>query len=68
MVGDFSDDYEVGYGKPPKSAQFKPGKSGNPKGRPKGSLDFKTHVQEMLSRQVTITDGGKRRRISALEA
>ncbi|MEW9922516.1 DUF5681 domain-containing protein, partial [Marimonas sp. MJW-29] len=26
------------------------------------------HVQEMLSRQVTITDGGKRRRISALEA
>lgn len=31
-----SDDYyEVGYGKPPKSGQFKKGKSGNPKGRPK---------------------------------
>lgn len=29
------DDYEVGYGKPPKSGQFKKGKSGNPKGRPK---------------------------------
>ena len=29
-------DYEVGYGKPPKSKRFKPGASGNPKGRPKG--------------------------------
>ena len=32
-----SDDYEVGYGKPPKSRQWKPGQSGNPKGRPKGA-------------------------------
>lgn len=68
MASDSSDNYDVGYGKPPKSGQFKPGKSGNPKGRPKGSLDFKTHVQEMLSRPVTITEGGKRRRINALEA
>ena len=29
--------YEVGYGKPPKATRFQPGKSGNPKGRPKGS-------------------------------
>lgn len=27
--------YKVGYGKPPRSAQFKKGQSGNPKGRPK---------------------------------
>jgi hypothetical protein len=68
MADDTSDDYEVGYGKPPKSGQFRPGTSGNPRGRPKGSLDFKTYVQEMLSRKVTITEGGKRRRVSALEA
>lgn len=30
-------DYEVGYGKPPAATRFAPGKSGNPKGRPRGS-------------------------------
>jgi hypothetical protein len=30
-----TDDYEVGYKKPPKATQFKPGQSGNPAGRPK---------------------------------
>jgi hypothetical protein len=29
--------YEVGYGKPPQATRFKPGTSGNPKGRPRGS-------------------------------
>lgn len=30
-------DYDVGYGKPPKGDKFQPGKSGNPRGRPKGA-------------------------------
>src|SRR5262245_37056540 len=38
------DDYEVGYGKPPKHGQFKPGQSGNPGGRRKGLRNFKTDV------------------------
>lgn len=29
-----SDDYEVGYGKPPKAHRFPKGQSGNPRGRP----------------------------------
>ena len=36
-----SRDYDVGYGKPPASTRFKPGQSGNPKGRPKGALNRK---------------------------
>ncbi|WP_135502130.1 DUF5681 domain-containing protein [Roseovarius aestuariivivens] len=68
MSSDKSEDYKVGYGKPPKSGQFQPGKSGNPKGRPKGSLDFQTYVQEMLSKRVAITEGGKRKHVSALQA
>jgi Family of unknown function (DUF5681) len=31
--------YDVGYGKPPVGSRFAPGQSGNPKGRPRGSLN-----------------------------
>ena len=35
MSDDENDDYEIGYGKPPKTTRFKKGQSGNPRGRPK---------------------------------
>ena len=44
-----TEDYEIGYGRPPKSRQFKKGRSGNPKGRPKGSLNLKTIVRRELA-------------------
>ena len=61
-------DYEVGYGKPPKHTQFKPGQSGNPSGRPKGSKNLKTDLQEELSEKVPIREGDRSRLVSKQRA
>ena len=39
-------DYEVGYGKPPSHTRFKPGQSGNPRGRPRGSRNVQPSLSE----------------------
>jgi hypothetical protein len=60
--------YDVGYGKPPRATQFKPGRSGNPKGRAKGARNFASIVTAALNERVTVIENGKRRRITKLEA
>lgn len=60
--------YDIGYGKPPQTTRYKPGQSGNPKGRPKGSKNLKTVVQQELSSPIVINEGGKQRRISRRQA
>ena len=60
-------DYVVGYGRPPKATQFAPGKSGNPKGRPKGSRTVGAILQDILSQKIAVTENGKTRRIPTLE-
>jgi len=60
--------YEVGYGKPPKSNQFPKGVSGNPKGRPKGSLNLATVVLRESRQLVTSKGPNGVRKITKLEA
>jgi hypothetical protein len=57
-------DYPVGFGRPPRHTRFKPGESGNPHGRPKGAKNIATALEQELNAQVTITERGKRRRVS----
>jgi len=62
------DDYDVGYCRPPKHTRFKPGQSGNPKGRRKGSKNLKTALEREMKRKIDVREGGKIKRISKLEA
>jgi hypothetical protein len=57
-------DYPVGYKKPPRASQFKPGRSGNTEGRPKGAKNFRTAIEAELDSRIAATENGKRRRIS----
>jgi hypothetical protein len=60
--------YRVGYGRPPKDIRFKPGKSGNPKGRAPQSRNLKTIVKQVLEEMMPIKEGGRIRRMAAIEA
>ena len=60
--------YDVGYGKPPKKTQFSPGKSGNPRGRPRGSKNkrpalneerLKDIVLDEAYRDISVRDGNR---------
>jgi hypothetical protein len=58
--------YKVGYRKPPAESQFKPGRSGNPRGRPKGARNklpalneerLKGIIVEEAYRSIKIVEG-----------
>lgn len=61
-------DYEVGYGKPPKETRFKKGQSGNPKGRPRGSRNFKTDLLDTLKAPVQLKEKGRPKTVSTQQA
>ena len=64
---DDNDDYEVGYGKPPKKSQFKPGQSGNRNGRPKGARGLKTVIMEDAATRISVLEAGKKRKKPKLD-
>jgi hypothetical protein len=57
-------DYEVGYGKPPRTSQFKKGESGNPSGRPRKPTDPDSEWRRELNSKVPAIENGKRKLIT----
>src|SRR5512139_577768 len=56
-------DYKVGYCRPPKHTRFKPGQSGNPRGRGRKSKALHQLIEAELDKFITVTEDGKRKRI-----
>lgn len=54
MSDNRDDDEKVGYGRPPKHSRFKPGQSGNPRGRARGTRGLKTDLEAELKSKHTI--------------
>lgn len=60
--------HDVGYGRPPADKQFKPGRSGNPSGRPKGAKgSFLTLFQRELNQMRTVRQGEETAEVTGRE-
>ena len=69
MTDETNDDgFAVGYKKPPRHSRFRPGQSGNPRGRQKGVRNLATDVKRTLEVPVRLNDQGRARRVSSQEA
>jgi Family of unknown function (DUF5681) len=60
--------YDVGYGKPPQATRFQPGQSGNSRGRPKGSKNGNSLLEQTLDEIVILNEGGVTKRMTKREA
>ena len=68
MTDASSTDDKIGYKRPPLHTRFRPGMSGNPRGRQKGVRNFAADVKRTLEIPVTLSENGKSKRVSTQEA
>ena len=61
-------EYKVGKYRPPVEKQYRPGQSGNPKGRPRGRRNTKTIIERVLEEPVSVRLGEKTRTLPMFEA
>jgi Family of unknown function (DUF5681) len=59
---------QAGFKRPPKRTRFKPGRSGNPKGRPKGRRNLTTDLAALLKKRIPIREDGELRHVTGQEA
>ena len=59
--------YRVGYGRPPIQHRFKPGRSGNPSGRPRKPRNTGQILAAILNAPMTVTEGGVERKLPRRE-
>ena len=58
---------KVGYCRPPRATRFRPGQSGNPRGRPRKPKPVQELLAMELRRRVVIRENGREQRIPKLE-
>lgn len=67
-MSDHKNDNKVGYRRPPAHSRFRPGQTGNPKGRPKGTANLRTDLRDELSEHIRVREGERDLKVSKQRA
>jgi hypothetical protein len=67
-MSDDRTDGKVGYRRPPANSRFRPGQTGNPKGRLKGTANLRTDLRDELSENIRVRKGERDLKVSKQRA